>query len=232
MLRMPLVAVPHYHAAMVAPDARTAFIASRTFAVLLLACAAIPLSAQEQVRIYRCTDASGALTLQNDQPCPAGQRQEVQVIDVPPALPAYVSREERMPEVVAAERAELEAAIESVLPAPVAPEDRTAPPALYQCTTWENTKFLTEDATPAERCAPMRIVGLDGRPRTGLGAACQTVHDTCEAVPDETLCDAWRRRVDEAEFRWKFAGAAAGDPKRIEYERLAATLANSTCANG
>ena len=203
---------------------------SITLAVLL-PCASASLPAQDRTTIYRCTDASGALTVQNDQPCPAGHRQEIQVIDVPPPLPAHVPREEVMPEVVAAEEAMLQAAIEAAVPPPVAPGDRVAPPALYQCTTWENTIFLTEDDTPAERCAPIRIVGLDGRPRPGLGAACQTMHDTCEAVPEDTLCEAWRRRVDEAEFRWKFAGALAEDPKRIEYERLAATLANSTCAN-
>ena len=204
-------------------------IAAIIIAVALL-CAAAPLSAQEQVRIYRCTDASGALTVQNDQPCPTGHKQDVQVIDVPPALPSYVSREERMPEVVAAEQAAVAATILKALPVTVPVDERTAPPALFQCATWDNTEYLTEDETPAERCAPMRVVGLDGRPQPRLGSACQTTVDRCEAVAEEALCTAWRRRVDEAAFRWKFARAPAGDPRHIEYERLAATLANSTCA--
>lgn len=198
---------------------------------ILLACAAAPLAAQDQVRIYRCTDASGALTLQNDQACPAGQHQQVQVIDVPPALPAYVSREVRMPEVVAAEEAAAEAAIVAVLPEPVPVGERVAPPALFQCTTWDNTAYLTEDETPAKRCAPLRVVGVDGRPQPRLGSACQTTYDQCAAVPEATLCTAWQRRVDEAAFRWKFARAAANDPRRLEYARLAAALANSTCAS-
>ena len=205
--------------------------ATASYLVSLLAlCLTGPALAQDQVRIYRCTDASGALLIQNDQPCPAGHQQEVQVIDVPPTLPAYVPRAERMPEVVAAEQAVVASAILEALPAPVPVGERIAPPALFQCTTWNNTAYLTEDEAPAERCAPMRIVGLDGRPRPGLGAACQTTRDQCEPVAEDTLCDAWNRRVDEAEFRWKFARAPAGDPKHIEYERLAATLANSTCA--
>ena len=68
------------------------------FALLGLANAA---PAQQQVTIYRCTDARGALLLQNDEPCPAGYRQQTQVIDVPPALPSYIPREQRMPDVVA-----------------------------------------------------------------------------------------------------------------------------------
>jgi len=196
---------------------------------VVLAGVSLRLAAQDSVTIYRCTDAGGALLIQNDAPCPAGYTQETQVVDVPPPMPAEVPRAERMPEVVAAEEAELEALIAEVVPEPVPVTERIAPPALFRCTTWENTTFLTEDETPAERCAPIRVVGLDGRQRSGLGAACQTTHDTCEAVPEDELCASWRRRVDEAEFRWKFAGAGAEDPKRIEFERLAATYDNTTC---
>ena len=96
---------------------------------LLALCLTGPAMAQDQVRIYRCTDASGALLIQNDQPCPAGHQQEVQVIDVPPTLPAYVPRAERMPEVVAAEQAVVASAILEALPAPVPVGERIAPPA-------------------------------------------------------------------------------------------------------
>lgn len=196
---------------------------------LCLLCAMAPLSAQQQVTIYRCTDAAGALTLQNDQPCPAGDKQETQVIDVPPPLPAYRTRAERMPDIVAAEEAKRDAAIERAKPKPVPVAERIAPAPLFQCTTWNDERYFTEDDTPAERCAPLRIVGMDGRARPGLGSACQTVRDKCEAIAETELCTAWRRRVDEAEFRWKFAGARDNDPRRIEYERHAAVLANSAC---
>src|SRR5690606_20750941 len=170
-------------------------------ACLLLPVAALPGLARDTVTIYRCTDASGALTIQNDTPCPAGHRQQTQVVDVPPPMPAHVPRAERMPGVVAAEEAALQARIVALTPAPVPEAERTAPPALFRCTTWENTVLLTEDAVPAERCAPIRIVGLDGRPQAGIGSACEKRRDTCEPVPGAELCDAWRRRVDEAEFR-------------------------------
>lgn len=202
------------------------------------------------IRIYRCTDALGRVTLQNDTPCPKGTRQEVQAVEPPTPMPTYVPREERMPDIVAAERAadaaEIAATVQSAASAqsatPVpdaanggAPDAKPAtakpgpPPALYACRTWDDTDYLTDDAKPAERCAPLQVVGMDGIARADA-AACEKTVDQCAAVPAEGLCQAWRRRVDEAEFRWKFAGAKQDDDRRREYELLKATLAHSDCA--
>ncbi|MCJ0826164.1 hypothetical protein MQC88_09430 [Luteimonas sp. 50] len=200
----------------------------------VLACGVLPpagVQAQHrQVVIYRCTDAGGHVTLQNDAACPRGTREQKQVVDVPPPMPTYQPREERMPAIVAAEKAREQADIESALPPPVAAEERKPPPPLFQCTTWEQENYLTEDETPQERCAPLQVVGLDGAPQAAA-RACQGVADQCQAVADDALCQAWQRRVGEAEFRWKFAGAADDEARHLEYEQLAATLANSTCAD-
>lgn len=207
--------------------ARAAMPTALLAAVLLAA--ALPSSfAGDQVVVYRCTDRDGHVTIQNDVACPAGQRQEKQVIDAPPPLPAYVPREVRMPEVVAAEHAQLDRLVAEAVPDPVPEAERTPPPTLYQCRTWDGQDYLTEDETPAQRCAPLQVVGIDG---TSLPAAraCERVVDQCTAVPEEALCRSWRQRVGEAEFRWRFAGSLDGG-KRLEYETLAATLANSTCA--
>jgi hypothetical protein len=182
---------------------------------------------QRTIHIYRCTDAGGHVTLQNDTPCPKGARQEMQVVDVPPPMPAYVPREERMPDVVAAERADETAAIAAAVRPPAAARPGP-PPALYACRTWDAVEFLTEEATPAERCRPLQVVGVDGVARADA-AACEKVVDQCAAVPADGLCQAWRRRVDEAEFRWKFAGARQDNARRREYELLKATLAASDC---
>ena len=37
--------------------------------------------AQQAVVLYRCTDALGVVTLQNDTPCPKGQRQEKRIVE-------------------------------------------------------------------------------------------------------------------------------------------------------
>ena len=226
-------------------------------------------AATRTIRIFRCTDAAGRVTLQNDVPCPKGTRQQQQVVDAPPPVPAYVPREERMPALVAAERADeaadiaaeakatasQDAAMDATpaspdaatdTPPPASPEQSDqpshpaesanavplvpgSPPQLYACRTWDERDLLTEDATPAERCAPLQVVAADGSTRSDA-AACEKVTDQCEAVPAESLCTAWQRRVDEAEFRWRFAGAKQDDERRREYEVLKAKLAQSDCA--
>ena len=61
---------------------------------VLLACLAWPLPAPaQQVTIYRCTDAAGTLTVQN-QPCPAGssqREQQLQGVPSSPSIPAAAS---------------------------------------------------------------------------------------------------------------------------------------------
>lgn len=199
-------------------------------AILLLA-AAIGLvpdaGAQERIVIYKCTDAAGQVTLQNDVACPAGTREERRSVDVPPALPAYVPREERMPAVVAAEQAREDARIDDAIAAPVPRALRKPPPPLFQCSTWDDARYFTEAAEPQTRCAPLQVVGIAGA--TPAASACEQVADTCAAVPEEALCRGWKQRVGEAEFRWKFAGPAGGEAMRLEYERLRATYDNSTC---
>ena len=198
----------------------------RWFCWLALALAPVAAAAQDTV-IYKCTDAAGNVTFQNDVACPPGVRQEKKQVQVPPALPAYVPREARMPEVVAAERARVAEHIERKLPAPVPLGERKPPPPLYQCTTWEGKQYLTGDATPPTRCAPIQVVGIAGA--TPSANACELVADTCEPVPEQALCRNWKRRVDEAEFRWKFAGGGSGGDERVEYELLRATYENSSC---
>lgn len=200
---------------------------------LLLLLAVLPaasLHAQAGIVIYRCVAADGTLTIQNDKPCPPGNRQTTQTIDPPPQLPSYQPRATRLPEIVAAQDEHVAEIIDKVTPEPVPEAKREPPPALFQCVTWDDNRYLTPDDTAQERCAPLRTVTLGGTPQQGAVRACQTVHDTCQPVAEDALCKTWQRRVDEAEFRWKFAHAARSDPRRIEYERLAAILANSTCA--
>lgn len=202
---------------------------SVTLLLLATSAALSPALAADQVVVYRCTDKAGHVTIQNDVACPAGDRQEKQVIDAPPALPAYVPREVRMPQVVANEQALVDRQIAEAVPGPVPETERIPPPALYQCSTWDGQDYLTEDETPAQRCAPLQVVGLDGANVSSAARACERVTDQCAAVPEDQLCRSWQRRVNEAEFRWRFAGGHDG-AKRLEYETLAATLANSTCA--
>ena len=64
----------------------------RALLVAILLALALPSLARthaSSVVIYRCTAASGEVTLQNDVACPKGSRQQKQVIESPPPMPAY-----------------------------------------------------------------------------------------------------------------------------------------------
>ena len=112
-------------------------------------------TAHADLVIYRCTDASGAVTVQNDQRCPAGSREERRVIDdvpVAPPPPTPVPDIEPVAPVVAA----------PIVEAAPPPVELLPPPPLFQCLTWNKEPYLTERDTPARRCAPLRTVGLAG----------------------------------------------------------------------
>lgn len=187
-----------------------------------------------QVVIYRCTDASGALTVQNDEPCPAGSRQERSVIDPPPPLPTYVPRTPP-PEPASP-------ATPGTDPAPAAPErphapppariadaDRLPPPPIYRCHTPANDRYIHESDEPQPRCVPLQTVGINGDPSLGAGAACEWQYDRCERIPDGEACDGWRQRGREIESSWRYARGDAKAPLQEEFARVATILSDTTC---
>lgn len=190
--------------------------------------------AQNTIKIYRCTDAAGAVTLQNNAPCAKGSRQEIRevgsVLSAPPpaatsAAPA--SRAAPPP----GSNFELVRGPQETTPATSAPIMRTPPPALYQCRSWDDRDYLGDVAEPPATCAPLETVGIDGTSSLAAGSACEMRRDTCEAIPPERLCAAWKKRLDEAEFRWKFAGSG-NDARKTEFERVRGVWLGSTCAGG
>ena len=185
--------------------------------------------AQGSVVIYRCTDSFGALTVQNNVPCPKGTRQERRVIDVPPAMPAYVPTPAAKP-VVAPEPVPAPAVVEASSEPAIADADRLPPPALFQCNTYDNDSYLSEDAAPPPRCVRLETVGLDGSSESnGGGVACQMVTDQCQRIADGAACDAWKQRLREAEATWKFARADDSDGEKVQYERVRKIVRESTC---
>lgn len=175
--------------------------------------------------IYRCVDpASGAVTLQNDVPCPKGQQQTVRNVAPlptfrPPPAAAPAPRPDPKPTApppppVAAE--------------PPPPAVRTPPPPLFQCRTWDDKDYLGDVAEPPGACVALETVGIDGSAALAAGQACEMRRDTCTAVPAEQLCVAWKKRVDEAEFRWKIAGSR-DDAQKAEFERVSRVYRGSTC---
>lgn len=175
--------------------------------------------AENDITIYRCVDPSGAITLQNDVPCPKGSQQTLRKVGVLPTLPAPPAPVVKPPAVAP-----------PVPPAPPAPEPvvRTAPPALFQCRTWDERDYPGETAEPPSTCAPVQSIGIDGSTELAAGTTCEMRQDTCTAVPAEQLCASWKKRVDEAEFRWKIGGSR-NDDRKAEFDRLSKIYRESIC---
>ena len=204
------------------------------FALLgLLLCA--PLAIADEVVFYRCTDASGALTLQN-MPCPKGEKQEKKVMQgvnsMPMAAPASTPRPAVAPHatVVAPTTPPTDAAALAAAQ-PVVPEaERLPPPVLFQCTTHDKDSYISEDAEPAPRCVVLRTIGLDGNPQHGAGEACVVVRDQCARVPDGALCEAWKKRLGETAVALRFGRPENQAKNHAEHQRVQDIVSHSTCA--
>ncbi len=208
--------------------------------VLLFAAAEV--APAQQVVIYRCTDANGALTIQNGTPCPKGSKQERRVMEAAPTLaaPAYTPPPAPPPAVVVppALRTPPRA------PAPVAPEplaepepevaiaagDRLPPPWLYECRTFNDDTYLSESGDAKPRCVTLTTTGLGGMIESNTNtSACEMKMDVCQRVPDGVLCDAWRRRLQSAESSLRFGVSEDRAKAEAEVQRLRRVARESTC---
>ncbi len=202
-------------------------IESRVLTIALLATAlCLPVQAQSDMTIYRCVDPSGAVTLQNDVPCPKSSQQSVRKVGALPTLPAAAARPSP------AKPAPAAAAAPPPVPPPApASAVRSAPPPLFQCRSWDDRDYLGDTAEPPATCAPVESMGIDGTTALAAGSTCEMRRDACVAIPAEQLCARWKKRVDETEFRWKFGGGR-NDDRKVEFDRVARIYRESTCVGG
>lgn len=196
-------------------------------------------SAQGGVVIYRCTDANGALTIQNDTPCPKGNKQERRVIEAapsspappfltpaaPPPAPRPVAPSVPTPPPPAAPTPSPVAAPEPA----IADSDRLPPPWLYECRTYNDDSYLSENGSPAPRCVTLTTTGVGGMIESPNTSACEMKTDQCQRVPDGAVCDAWRRRLREAESSLRFGVTEDRAKAEAEVQRLTRVVRESTC---
>lgn len=206
----------------------------RTALSLLLLLAAAPSLAQEsrQDTIYRCTDARGALTIQNGTPCAKGSRQEVQVVEAPTVIPRYEPPPPivtGVPEADAPPPAQAPARPETPPPARIADAQRLPPPPIYRCETWDNDSYLSEDPEPKPRCVRLQTTGLAGDPDRAGGQACEMKYDLCARVPDGAACEGWTQRQREIESSWRHAPGADKPRLQEAFARVARILSDTTC---
>jgi hypothetical protein len=199
-------------------------------AIALSACGA---SQAAGVVIYRCTDAFGALTVQNDVPCPKGSRQKKEVVQAPAPMPAYHPAIRPEPAPIATPATPEPQPVlpsESVAAATqVADADRLPPPALYRCNTFDNDSYLSEDPRPAPRCVRLQTTDLGGNADGGAGSACQMVTDQCQRIPDGGACPAWKQRLREAQSASTFAASDTAGAAKVDLERVQKIVLQSTC---
>ena len=183
-------------------------------------------AAAESVVIYRCTDASGALTFQNNVPCAKSATQERRVMEV--AAPVAATAVVPTPAVAPRVRPPVPA-VEPQAPASIEIAERLPPPPLFECRTWDDRRYLGDVASPPERCAPLQTTGIGGATGMGAGAACELVTDQCTPVAEEALCDGWRRRLLEAEGDLRFGRFESRTAAQDEVARVEQVARESTC---
>lgn len=207
----------------------------------VLSCSAPAAFAQNGVVIYRCTDANGALTIQNDTPCPKGSKQERRVVEAVPvsSAPPFVPPPTAPRPVEHASPAPVPPLTPAApaSPPPVAPEprsviadsDRLPPPWLYECHTYNDDTYFSESGAPAPRCVTLNTPGLSGVIESNNVSACEMKTDQCQRVPDGALCDGWRRRLREAESALRFGVSENRAQAEAEVQRLTWIVRDSTC---
>lgn len=186
--------------------------------------------------IYRCTDAFGQVTVQNDTPCPRGSQQERRTVTAVQSMPAYrappVATPTPVPDrdpILNPEPATTDTDDEDSQTPALSLEDRLPPPPLYQCNTYDNDSYLSDSGDPAPRCIPLRVLGIGGNPNLPAGEACQRVTDQCQRIGEAAACEAWHRRLREAEAAARFAPAHLAEENQAEFERIQRVVRESTC---
>jgi hypothetical protein len=198
---------------------------------LLLALAPRAASAQETV-FYKCTSAKGEVSMQNGTPCAPGMKQEIKRVGEVKTVPVPAKQPETEAPPAAAVYGEFVLVSGPNMKRKPAPEAAglPPPPALFQCRTWQGDTYFGETEKPEPRCIPLQVTGIGGAASLGTGSACEMKQDACTATPAEQLCEAWLRRLDEAEFKLKYAGRDNEAARKAAFEAIDAKVKASSCS--
>jgi hypothetical protein len=187
-------------------------------AALLLAGQAPARAADDTVTIYRCIDAKGGITLQDD-PCPKNTTQESARSMVRPqdAPRQTVAAQPPAPPTSAAEPPLEEQPL--LIP----------PPPLYQCTSYDGDVRESEVYDPNPRCEPLALYFPDARRLTPEQAgACRWVEDSCVRLSDEETCARFKRKKREAASALLHTFSDTEAYRKSELRRLT-QIVNESC---
>jgi hypothetical protein len=186
-------------------------------AVAALLLVATPTGRAEEITIYRCQDAAGRVTLQ-DEPCAAGQSGTARSMTRPQDPPPRPAR--ARPPVAAAD--EPPAVDDFPQPAWSPP-----PPPMFECTDFDGGVRFSEDYAPNTRCVPIGVLGYDLRGSSDAAATCRWVQESCLRVDDATACTQFRAQLKQAESDALHAFSDTAPYRKSEAERLRRIVAES-----
>jgi hypothetical protein len=199
-------------------------------------------AAADDVTIYRCTDASGRLTLR-DTPCGKGQQQQTRTMVRP--KDALVAHALPAP-----------APVRQAAPAPPRVVVVTAPRPLYECIPPDGTPYTSDSPEGNPRWVPLWTLGYPGsgfrysngstsidvthggptdggrhrRPSRGHGPAVYGggtwIRDECHALPQTEVCSRLVDRRDAIRTRFFNAMPSERDTLRVEERGIVARLGN------
>ncbi|MDQ3040658.1 MAG: hypothetical protein M3Q51_06775 [Pseudomonadota bacterium] len=200
------------------------------FWLLLLLCSDVTF-AQDTI-FYKCTDAKGAVSIQNGTACGPGMKQEIRRIGEVRTVPVPAKKVRSQDEQVQPVYGDFVMVSGPNMKRAPAPESAglPPPPALYQCRSWDGNDYLGELEKPEPRCAPLQVVGIGGSQSLGMGSACEMREDACTVVTNEGLCDAWFRRLDDAEFKLRYAGDDNRRERQATFDSIDAKVKASSCS--
>lgn len=209
-------------------------------ALMLTIAATVHAQASTDMRIYRCTDDAGKLTLR-DTPCPKGQQQQVREMVRPKDAP---------------QATRLSPPVAPMLPpAPTAtPVVFLAPPRpLYECVTNEGKRYTSDNGDGNPRWVPLWTQGYSAAwPSNSLGnniggppprpdqpapppaggviwpvaIGGTWIRDDCTMLPPRETCARLRDRRDEIRRRFFNAMPSERDVLRVEERTINARIDN------
>lgn len=143
-------------------------------------------AATQDITVYRCQDAAGRVTLQ-DEPCAAGQDQTERRMTRPkdPAPRPVPTETEPAP------------GIDEPPPEPP-PALPYPPPPMLQCTDYDGEVRFSEDYDPRTRCVPLSVLGYDVRGSAQGAASCRWVSESCLRLDDDGACSQFEARLRQA----------------------------------
>jgi len=164
---------------------------------------------ENTVTIYRCVDAKGHVSLQDD-PCPKDSAQEsARSMVRPKDAPVHAVKAPPPP---------------TEAPAPPAeeyPEFVPPPPPMYQCTSYDGIVRESEVYDPNPHCEPLALYFPDPQRLTPAQAgSCRWVQDSCVRLSDAQTCAIFRQKKREAASALLHSFSDTQSYRKSELQRL------------